>query len=1331
MRWATARTKAAPAGGPSRAALIAEIERHTKNVEKSVKFIKNMQLNQGINVLHLCGGVGTAAQALKQAGVAVANHIDVEIDAVSRGIAAENHTMDHSSLPQDLRAVSEEQINELVRKYGAIHLLVCSTPCQGLSRANNKGTGLADPRSGLWMKAVEVLRTLQSHDEQTKYVFENVDFRATHPEDYETTVRQLGTPEYTDAADMSGAARKRLFWHNLGSEQGPKPPGLDANTLLKDGARLIDGATTAPCIMANWRCSHHRCRKSTARCEQPAEHAEHHHMATHKPVLIQQDGATRQITPEEAERLMGLPPGYTAHAKDGEARQTVSNIERLARIGAAMDVNQAAHILGRMPEHVRHSKEHTEIRTGDTQTDVHPHVRPHTEWNAAAIAAWLTAGPLPTGEADPQWNEHWAMRGAEDLVRCCTEGFPLRYEGDRDRHVEQENGATCQDNPQITAEELRKEVAAGHIAGPYATRPLRGFKVTPRGLKEEPTKFRPITMGNLPIGDAVNESIARAEFIHLTRTRDIDRRIRACYARTGEVWMAKADVKAAYRTMPVRPEDWHLQGIKWDNQYYIDLRMSFGCRSSVDQWLRFSDAMEWTMARWGVHAVHYVDDFIFIAASREECEEQLRKFRAMCKAWGVVLKEQEDCGPAQQLLALGVHYDLHTMTRKIAPKRVASLAEDIERAATSGDRKLWERLTGVLWYVVRCAPIGLPFVQPIMETTIRARKSRKPAAPSAGAKRALQWWQQLLTDIGTQGTPWHGETIIPLQQKHARRAMGDAGSEWGMGGHDDTCFFKAKWTPELWEQVQREKATSSLHMEALQLLVMTRIMAERWSGCKVTVELDSLGVVQTLRKGRHSEKRINDILQELATLQMKHGFELGATWVRRCWNEAADALSKDDMERFWRNIEGDRTQIIVTPEHLRTPGDQTHTAGMRRTTTEKRRWEPRPTRHIKSSIALSGEGQAKQLAAQLRDAVTCHATINDPTYAARAGVKHYLRFCMRAGYQEDVAPPIEQMTTRTQMWLADAPLTYRYEGVTKKGISTGSIPVYLSHIDNWWTTTTQSPRGLLSKQTAVATTRRSVMAASSAAGRQVHGISGPLLRRLVQGTKHMAPGVADTLAAAYTLAWYGLLRPAEYMTTPAHPRFDASRHLRAGDIELFAGNRRLDHRSREEATHMTVYIKQSKSDHQRMGATLTLGATHDADMCPVRHMQRYLRRVKPHEKGPLFPGLRYSTMLPMLRRLIGKESELYGLHSFRVGGAQALALAGRSLHYIMAKGRWKHIESVIRYVETPLLIMTADSGIMALTDPLRPTTTQVWGGDTPLIRGGEADLNPVRNQRTV
>jgi hypothetical protein len=52
-------------------------------------------------------------------------------------------------------------------------------------------------------------------------------------------------------------------------------------------------------------------------------------------------------------------------------------------------------------------------------------------------------------------------------------------------------------------------------------------------------------------------------------------------------------------------------------------------------------------------------------------------------------------------------------------------------------------------------------------------------------------------------------------------------------------------------------------------------------------------------------QRITPLLQELSDLQIKHSSNLRPMWVRRCWNEAADALSKNDMDRFGLNVKGD------------------------------------------------------------------------------------------------------------------------------------------------------------------------------------------------------------------------------------------------------------------------------------------------------------------------------------------------------------------------------------------------------------------------------------------
>ena len=1004
---------------------------------------------------------------------------------------------------------------------------------------------------------------------------------------------------------------------------------------------------------------------------------------------------------------MGLPQGYTATAIINGTRTTVPDIHRLQRIGGGIDIRSvqtlARRIAARQATPPR-TAEASNIHLGATINTIADHVAPHTGWDTAQMAKWLSTGPLPTTATDDLWQHDWQLQDVDDLLRCCTQGFPLRYDGDRQTDTEHPNGATCQQQPEVTANELRKEIELGRILGPYATPPLRGFKSSPRGLKLEPTKSRPISQCNLPEGASVNDGIAKAEHIQLTRAQDMERKITQTYARTGQVWMAKADIKAAYRTMMVRPEDWHLQGIKWNGQYFIDTRMSFGCRSSVDQWLRFSDALAWALLRWGVHALHYVDDFIFIAGSEAECHEQVRKFRTICTAWGVELKVQRDCGPAQKLTALGVEYDLKRMTRQITVERVAQLADMLRTAKTDRTRPHWERMTGILWYVIRCVPLGTPHLQPIMEATLRARKQRKPIAPTATTMAAVAWWTTFLETISEQhdNHPWHGTTMIPTAQTTATvHAMGDAGSEWGIGGHDDHTFFKAPWPADLWEDVQRDKSSSSLHMEAIQLLVMARVMAHTWGRSRVVIELDSLGLTAIHRKGRHPHPGINAILTELTNLQLQHGFTIETRWVRRCHNEAADALSKNDMPRFWSNIQGTRTEIELKPQHLARPA-HAKTAGMRRTKAQQQEWDTRPPRQVAPPILpLKGPGK-RSLAQLVDDAMRAHDRQADPLHTTRTGVNHYLRFCARTGRQDDVAPTLARMAEHTKAWMADAVQAYKdpTTGRLKKALSVTSLPTYLCHIEHWYAIVTGSPRGLLAKDAGVAQHRRFITANYRSANRQVHGITYDALLQLVAAAATRNGPTRRLLVAAYTMAWFALLRPTEYMTTPQHATFDPARHLRAGDVTFWKQRQRVTHGAESVPDRMVINVKQSKTDMQRMGANLIVGAT-GGPACPVAAVWKYTQRTTLAPEGPLFPGLRYQTMLATTRTLIGPDAELYGMHSFRVGGAQAMALAGRSPAYIMGRGRWKHLESVSRYVEAPDDLKADDARAMAITTDQR------------------------------
>lgn len=70
-------------------------------------------------------------------------------------------------------------------------------------------------------------------------------------------------------------------------------------------------------------------------------------------------------------------------------------------------------------------------------------------------------------------------------------------------------------------------------------------------------------------------------------------------------------------------------------------------------------------------------------------------------------------------------------------------------------------------------------------------------------------------------------------------------------------------------------------------------------------------------------------------------------------------------------------------------------------------------------------------------------------------------------------------------------------------------------------------------------------------------------------------------------------------------------------------------------------------------------------------------------------------MLTAALHAIGERPEKFGGHSFRIGGSQALAAAGKSVLYIMSYGRWTCPKSVLRYVTAPEFIRALDAKHMA------------------------------------
>ena len=90
------------------------------------------------------------------------------------------------------------------------------------------------------------------------------------------------------------------------------------------------------------------------------------------------------------------------------------------------------------------------------------------------------------------------------------------------------------------------------------------------------------------------------------------------------------------------------------------------------------------------------------------------------------------------------------------------------------------------------------------------------------------------------------------------------------------------------------------------------------------VKVDNSALPRYARKGRGSTETESDMIREILLLQVRHSWSWELQWAPRECNEAADALSKQDMERFHRNESTPHTQVSVGPGDLMLPSGRHH-----------------------------------------------------------------------------------------------------------------------------------------------------------------------------------------------------------------------------------------------------------------------------------------------------------------------------------------------------------------------------------------------------------------------
>ena len=258
-----------------------------------------------------------------------------------------------------------------------------------------------------------------------------------------------------------------------------------------------------------------------------------------------------------------------------------------------------------------------------------------------------------------------------ELINGFKHGFDLGFRGTPNSNIKVKNLKSTLENPNKVNEKIDKELHEERLYGPFVKPSFSSFQINPIGLvpKKEANSFRIITNLSSPEGKSINDNIP--DEFKSVQYASIQDAIEILIALGTGAFMAKTDIKSAFRLMPIKKDNWNLLGLQWDNKFYFDKCLPMGARSSCQLFEKFSTSLEFIAKKLGVKfMLHYLDDFIFLNHSYDKCLEDLNLFLKICNDIRVPLAPEKTILPVQNIEFLGFELDTNCQIIRLPEEKI-------------------------------------------------------------------------------------------------------------------------------------------------------------------------------------------------------------------------------------------------------------------------------------------------------------------------------------------------------------------------------------------------------------------------------------------------------------------------------------------------------------------------------------------------------------------------------------------------------------------------------------------------------------------------------------
>lgn len=352
-------------------------------------------------------------------------------------------------------------------------------------------------------------------------------------------------------------------------------------------------------------------------------------------------------------------------------------------------------------------------------------------------------------------------------------------------------------------------------------------------------------------------------------------------------YMAKIDLKNAYRSVNIKPSNRTLTGLKWTfsndkhSTLMVDYRIPFGSRKSPAIFNRITQAIKRIMHRKGhPGVVAYLDDFFITAKTFTECLNAYNCLISLLRSLGFRINWKKVVDPCQSLVFLGIKINSVQGTLTLDPHKhenVCSLLKTTLCKKRLSKLQL-QSMAGKLNWASSVVPWGRTHICSLYHTLADLNKDNHKVLITR-IRDDLLWWLHALSTGSSTRRIWDNRQTIQFATDSSQHACG--------------AFCLCDWLYCHWRQDIPSIADCHINIKELAaVLVGLHRWAPRFTTKHVIVHVDNAPVVSMINNGSTRSPVALHLLKRLAAVSLTYNFTIEAAYIPGSQNDIPDALSR-------------------------------------------------------------------------------------------------------------------------------------------------------------------------------------------------------------------------------------------------------------------------------------------------------------------------------------------------------------------------------------------------------------------------------------------------------